>query len=93
MNKVIENIAQKMFYSCEKASLLIEKKVSKQSISIMENIRLKGHLSMCKFCRAYNRKVTLIDKVMLNVSKKENSKFEDSEIVNFKNYLKDKILQ
>jgi predicted anti-sigma-YlaC factor YlaD len=93
MNKVLENIAHKMFYTCEQATFMIEKKVSTQGIGIMENIRLKIHLSMCKFCRAYNKKVAIMDKVMLNFSKKENKKIDESEINDFKDLLKTKILQ
>ena len=93
MHKILENIAYKMVFTCEKATFLIEKKASAQSISIIENMRLKGHLAMCKWCRAYNKKVTIIDNAILRISKKPNEKMIETEIKDFKNYLIDKIFQ
>jgi len=93
MNKVLENIAHKMVFTCEKATFLIEKKASGQSISILENMRLKGHLALCKWCRAYNKKVAIIDNAILRISKKANEKMVETEIKDFKNYLIDKTFQ
>ena len=87
MNKLLEKMMHKLLLSCEKATFLIEKKASAQSIGILENIRLKGHLAICKWCRAYNKKVTIIDNAMMRISKKSNEKIEDIEINDFKNHL------
>lgn len=93
MNKTLENIAHKMVFTCEKATFLIEKKASSQSISIMDNIRLKGHLAMCKWCRAYKKKVAFIDNSILRISSKTNNNIDETEINDFKSHLKDKIIQ
>ena len=93
MNKILENIAHKMFFTCEKATFLIEKKASAETIGFLENIRLKAHLAICKWCNAYNKKVAFIDNAMLRISKKENEKILENEITEFKQHLKDKILQ
>ena len=84
---------QKLLFSCEKATFLIEKKASAQSISIVENMRLKGHLAMCKFCRAYNKKVSIIDKAMVKISNKSSEQLKETEIKDFINHLKDKNFQ
>lgn len=93
MNKILESIAHKIIFTCEKATLLIEKKASAEPISFLDDIRLKAHLSICKWCRAYNKKVRLIDNAMLRISKKENEEIGESEIKEFKQLLKDKTLQ
>ena len=93
MNKILENIAYKIVFTCEKATLLIEKKASKEPISFLDNIRLMGHLAICKWCNAYSKKVALMDVAMLRISKKENEKMVESEIREFKQHLKDIIFQ
>lgn len=93
MNKVLENIAYKMFFTCEKATFLIEKKASAEPLSFLEDIRLKAHLAICKWCNAYNKKVAFIDVAMLRISNKENEKILESELAEFKQHLKDKTLQ
>ena len=93
MNKVLENIAHKMIFTFEEATLLIEKKASDEPISFLENIRLKAHLAICKWCNAYNKKVAMIDNAMNRISKKETDKKEESEMTEFKQHLKDKTLE
>lgn len=92
-NKVLENIVHKLLFTCEKATFLIEKKASEEPISFLDNIRLKAHLATCKWCNAYNNKVAFIDAAMLRISKNEDEKIGESEIMEFKQYLKDKTLQ
>lgn len=93
MKKVLEKIIKKLLYSCEKATYLIEKKASAQPISVLEDIRLKGHLAMCKFCRAYNKKVSIIDKAMIMILNKSSEKISETELKDFINHLKGKNLQ
>lgn len=51
------------------------------------------HLSVCKFCSAYARKVEQIDRLLLkNTSRlKEKEEFKDAEIQWFKERIKEKI--
>ncbi len=84
MNKKLENIIHKLIYTCERATYLIEKKASARGLSPVGNIRLKAHLAMCKLCKAYEKKVTLIDKSMIRISKKPKDSLRDSELAEFK---------
>lgn len=87
MNKTLENIIYKLLFTCEKATLLIEKKASGQSIGIINNLRLMGHLSICKWCRAYNKKVTIIEGALVRISEKSKDDIEEAEMNAFKNQL------
>lgn len=87
MNKTLESMIYKLVFTCEKASLLIEKKASGQAIGLLNNIRLQGHLSICKWCRAYNKKVALIDMALVRISKKSNVAIDVAEMDAFKNQL------
>lgn len=93
MNNTLENMVYKLVFTCEKASLLIEKKASGQAIGLLNNIRLQGHLSICKWCRAYNKKVALIDMALVRISKKSNLDIEVAEMDAFKNQLLEAIIK
>ncbi|EKB61385.1 hypothetical protein [Bergeyella zoohelcum] len=76
---------------CSEISMLIEKKNANQ-ITFLEKIRLKAHVNICKMCRAYQKKVTLIDQLLskhTNDEKKEG--FEEIEIQDFKQRMKEKM--
>ena len=87
MHKILENIVHKLVYTCEEATYLLEKKASAQALSTLETIRLKSHLAICKFCRAYEKKVHAIDQAMIRISKKPVDILKDSEIAEFKKRL------
>lgn len=87
MNKVLENMAYKLLFTCEEATLLIEKKASGQTIGMIDSIRLKGHLIVCKWCRAYDKKVKIIDDALVRISSQAKDVVEESEIKEFKNQL------
>lgn len=87
MNKALENIIYKLVFTCEEATLLIEKKASAQPIGIINNIRLMGHLSICKWCRAYNKKVTIINSALVRISEKPHDAIDVTEMDAFKNQL------
>lgn len=91
MIKIVENIIHKLIYTCEQATYLIEIKASGKSLSVSENIRLKAHLTLCKWCRAYKKKVNIIDKAMIRISDKSNNSLSDLEINSFKNKLKESL--
>lgn len=46
--------------TCKNATLLIEKKEAYR-LTMVENIRLQLHLSICKVCRLYQMQTKLID--------------------------------
>lgn len=89
MNNILEKIIHKLIYTCEEATYRIEIKASGHPFSALENIRLKGHLAMCKWCKAYEKKVNIIDQAMNRLSKKSNDSLMESEIKEFKTDLKE----
>jgi len=89
MNKILENIIHKLIYTCEKATYLIEIKASGHPLNALESIRLKGHLAICKWCKAYEKKVDIIDQAMIRISEKSNDSLMESEIKELKNDLKE----
>jgi hypothetical protein len=50
----MKGLMNKMMLSCEKATLLIEKK-SGEKLRSTENFQLKMHTAMCKACKQYQR--------------------------------------
>jgi hypothetical protein len=93
MIKFLEDIIHKLLFTCEKATFLIEKKASAESLDFITIIRLKGHLAICKWCRAYNKKVTVIDNAIARVAKTLNQSIKETEIQDFKAQLLDKTLK
>lgn len=55
------------FYTCQKATELIEKR-NVVPLTIVEKVRLKAHLSMCAACHAYSHQSELLDTML----KKQN---------------------
>jgi hypothetical protein len=88
MIKFMKHIMYKLLYTCEEATLLIEKRASAESLSLMERFRLRGHLAMCKWCNAYSKKVLLMDKAMGRISKKTIQNVQEIELVEFQKRLK-----
>ena len=91
MNRMIENILHKLLYTCEEATYLLEIKASNQSLSALQRIRLKGHLAMCKWCTAYEKKVNIIDQAMMRLSENSKDNLLESELMDFKNVLKESL--
>jgi hypothetical protein len=52
-----------LFYSCEKASFLIEKQLESE-LGFFENMRLRVHLFMCEDCLLYKSQSKLINKII-----------------------------
>lgn len=49
----MRGIARTLLYSCKKATELIEKKQITR-LSLIERVRLNGHLSLCESCSIYS---------------------------------------
>lgn len=92
MNKALENMVHKLLFTCEQATLLIEKKAASEPIGFIDNLRLKGHLSICKWCRAYNKKVRIIDSAFTRITNSSSDSIEESEMTDFQNQLIKKTL-
>ncbi len=54
-----------LILSCKKAAALIDKK-SEVKLSLMENMQLAIHKTMCDACSAYEKQSILIDKALHN---------------------------
>lgn len=55
------NLAHKIIYSCQEATLLVVKKAEIE-LSLMQRIRLWMHLQMCAACKRFNLQNEWIDK-------------------------------
>ncbi|MBB6369298.1 hypothetical protein [Chryseobacterium shigense] len=74
-----------LFLPCSKATMLMEKR-NAQTISRKEDWRLSMHLKICKWCRAYEEKLKILDDILKRtLSQKENIEINDSDIQGFKN--------
>jgi len=80
-----------LFLPCSKATLLMEKR-NAQLISRKEDRQLSMHLKICKWCRAYEEKLKILDDILKRKrSHKENIEINDSDIQSFKNKVLNKL--
>lgn len=76
---------------CSKATLLLEKR-NANSISPKENWRLSMHLKICKWCKAYEKKLKILDDILkTKIFQEKNVKINNSEIQGFKDRMIKKI--
>jgi len=54
------------------------------SISPKEDRKLSMHLMICKWCKMYNKKLKVLDKVFKNTLSKNTAEINDVEIQDFK---------
>lgn len=87
---MIRKILHILFLPCSEATLLMEKR-NAQSISAKENRKLSMHLMICKFCRMYNEKLAMLDKIFKKTITKKDVEINESEIQDFKNKMIDKL--
>ncbi|GEM65462.1 hypothetical protein SF1_34440 [Sphingobacterium faecium NBRC 15299] len=76
---------------CSQTTLLIEMQQSGQ-LSFIQKLRLKLHLAICKWCRAYQKKSAYLDKILLKNIHKENIEIiNDFDIEQLKGKIREKI--
>ncbi len=80
--------------SCEKATFLIEKQLH-TSLSPLEKLQLRIHLSLCNYCRAYKGKAIFLNKLLSDerTMNETNHEFSEKEIGNLKEKFKFAIKQ
>jgi hypothetical protein len=62
------------------------------TISARENWKLSAHLKICKWCRAYQQKLQILDDILKRkFSQTEENEMNDSEIQEFKNKILGKL--
>ena len=78
--------------SCEKATFLIEKQLH-TSLSPLERLQLRIHLSLCDYCKAYKDKAIFLDKLMADERTIDagNLQFTEQEVGSLKEKFKSAI--
>jgi hypothetical protein len=80
-----------LFLPCSEATLLMEKQ-NAGAISKTENRRLMLHLKICKWCRAYQQKLKILDDILKRkCSHKKEDEINPSDIQQFKNKIAEKL--
>ncbi|MEJ5104689.1 hypothetical protein [Chryseobacterium sp. MYb328] len=62
-----------------------------QTISAKENRKLGLHIAICKWCKAYNEKLKLLDKVFRKTLIEKEAEINEAEIQDFKNKMIEKL--
>lgn len=83
-----KNILHLFVLSCKKATFLIEKQLHTQ-ISPMENLQLRTHLSLCKYCTAYKHKALFLDKLIERSASENSHLFSQQEVDDLKDKISD----
>lgn len=80
-----------LFLPCSKATMLMEKR-NANTISQKEDWQLSMHLKICKWCRAYEEKLKILDDILKRkLSRKEKTEINESDIQDFKNKILEKL--
>ncbi|KFF13142.1 hypothetical protein IW15_10320 [Chryseobacterium soli] len=80
-----------LFLPCSEATLLMEKQ-NAETISKKENRRLALHLKICKWCRAYQQKLKILDDILKRkCSHKKENEINPSDIQEFKHEVAKKL--
>ncbi|OCA76036.1 hypothetical protein BBI01_04895 [Chryseobacterium artocarpi] len=87
---MIRKILHMLFLPCSEATLLMEKR-NANSISAQENRKLNRHLMICKWCKMYNEKLAVLDKIFEKAFSEKEAEINESEIQDFKNKMFDKL--
>lgn len=58
----------RLMYSCEEATFLTSKSMH-QKLTFAQKQQLKWHLSMCKYCREYERNIKIINNGAKNINR------------------------
>ena len=75
---MFKKIIHKLALKCEDATLLMEMKNSNK-ISSSQDLLLKTHLAICKYCRNYQKKALVIDRLLLQQKNSEEKIVIDKE--------------
>jgi len=87
---MIKKILHILFLPRSEATLLMEKR-NAGLISAGENRKLNLHIMICKWCKAYNEKLKLLDKLFEKTFSQQKTEINESEIQDFKNKMIDKL--
>ncbi|GAD05309.1 hypothetical protein PORCRE_1009 [Porphyromonas crevioricanis JCM 15906] len=92
MTKLFGKLIHLLIMPCSHVPQLIEQERSGK-LPLLQKVRLRAHLSICKWCAAYARKVEQIDKFLTKKYEggEKKDRFESSEIQDFKDRIKKKM--
>lgn len=92
MKALFSKLIHILIMPCSHVPALIEQQ-NAGKLSFVKRVRLHTHLSICKFCAAYAKKVEQIDRLLTRkyAGGEKKEQFEDSEIQSFKDSIKKKI--
>lgn len=80
-----------LFLPCSEATLLMEKR-NANSISRKENWRLSMHLKICKWCKAYEKKLKILDDILKRkLFQDKKTEINKSDVQYFKDRVMDKL--
>lgn len=80
-----------IFMSCAQATLSMEKEQAQQ-LAGWEQWRLRGHLRICRWCRAYAEKAKKLDHILAkHLVEVESIDFNVADLQRFKDRVKEKI--
>jgi len=65
-----------IWYSCQRATELIEKKYVAE-LSLIEEVKLKMHLGICGACKKYSKQSALIEKIVKEIAARDGESVND----------------
>lgn len=90
---MVKRIIHFLLLPCSEATMFIEKKQAGM-LSPLQKLRLNAHIRICKWCKAYNSKVLLLDKKMANKIKEiPPNPVHERDLELLKNKIREKIKQ
>ncbi|SHL61691.1 hypothetical protein [Chryseobacterium polytrichastri] len=87
---MVKKFIHLLFLPCSEATLLLEKR-NANSISRKEDWRLYMHLKICKWCKAYEKKLKILDGILKRkLFQDKKTEINNSDIQNFKDKMMNK---
>lgn len=87
---MLRKIIHILFLPCSEATLLMEKR-NANSISRKENWKLSVHLKICKWCKAYEKKLKILDDILKKKLSQKDDKINEFDIQGFKDKMINKL--
>ncbi|MBD3906207.1 hypothetical protein NAL32_16270 [Chryseobacterium sp. Ch-15] len=88
---MLKKIMHIFFLPCSTATLLMEKR-NANNISSKENWQLSMHVMMCKWCKAYEEKLKILDSILKKKwFREEKTDLNDADIQKFKDRMFEKL--
>lgn len=87
---MIKRFIHLLFLPCSEATLLLEKR-NANSISRKEDWKLSMHLKICKWCKAYEKKLKILDEILKRkLFQDKKTEINNVDIQNFKDKMMNK---